>query len=50
MEYVRQKNRRVQAQIDVEKTKIEAEQDKYKDYVKELQEKLEEAEKDARMA
>ena len=50
MDYVKLKNSRVQKQIDIEQGKINKEQDKYKDYVKELELQLEEAEKDARMA
>ena len=50
MDYVKTKNKRVQQHIDVENGKIAKEQDKYKDYLEELKVKLDEAEKDARMA
>lgn len=50
MDYVKLKNTRVQKQIDTELGKIAKEQDKYKDYVEELKERLDEAEKDARTA
>ena len=50
MEYLTLKNSRIQGQIQDEREKIKQEKGKYNHYVEELKNKLDEAEKETRLA